>query len=275
MRGLKFGVEIECIMPECYELSELCDKMCERGVVLVDRSSHYGYSTRVPGWQVTYDTSLRTRTGKGVEVISPVLYGESGLNQLELILTTLTEEGFTVNISCGLHVHHDCNDYTGNDLVSLANLYHAHGTGLNSILAPSRRNSHKYCSKFTNIEVRRLNEYVHASTDEVAGQIRSRYKALNIKSFIKRGTVEFRQHQGSLNYAKIEAWIVLTFLMVNYAKANTVVEPSHTRKTLNQLLKVLKLDGTYVGNFLKVRADEFKQRATGNTQPQERGDIAC
>ena len=47
-----------------------------------------------------------------------------------------------------------------------------------------------------------------------------RYCGLNLKNIWTRGSVEFRYHQGSLNFEKIWAWVVFTQAIVNIARDN-------------------------------------------------------
>ena len=46
----------------------------------------------------------------------------------------------------------------------------------------------------------------------------NRYLKLNLEAFGRYGTVEFRQHSGTLNGEKAEAWIGLLVALVNSAK---------------------------------------------------------
>ena len=42
----------------------------------------------------------------------------------------------------------------------------------------------------------------------------SRYRKMNLQSFSKYGTVEIRQHQGTLNWLKIVNWMIFTQALV-------------------------------------------------------------
>ena len=46
----------------------------------------------------------------------------------------------------------------------------------------------------------------------------SRYTKLNLQSYSRYGTCEFRGHQGTLDYTKIVAWVALTQNLVLKAK---------------------------------------------------------
>jgi len=62
----------------------------------------------------------------------------------------------------------------------------------------------------------------------VAYNQRGRYYGLNLASYRRYRTVEFRAHQGSVDPAKIAAWIVLCLRFVETAKSG--VGPSHERR---------------------------------------------
>ena len=44
---------------------------------------------------------------------------------------------------------------------------------------------------------------------------------VNFQAYLRHGTVEFRQHQGSLNPTKIWNWVVFTQSIMNRARAKT------------------------------------------------------
>jgi hypothetical protein len=50
------------------------------------------------------------------------------------------------------------------------------------------------------------------------GGSKRRYQKLNFEPYRDQGTVEFRQHSGTLNYEKITNWIKVTQAMVETAK---------------------------------------------------------
>jgi hypothetical protein len=49
-----------------------------------------------------------------------------------------------------------------------------------------------------------------------------RYHKLNLSSYVSHGTIEFRQHQGTINYVKISRWIDLGMSMMRWAKYSKV-----------------------------------------------------
>ncbi len=57
-------------------------------------------------WIAASDSSIRNDAGRGIahEIVSPILYGRQGLNQLKRIMKALQNAGAKVNKSCGFHV---------------------------------------------------------------------------------------------------------------------------------------------------------------------------
>jgi hypothetical protein len=100
-----------------------------------------------------------------------------------------------VNKTCGLHVHLDMRGRTENEVWLLARKLNKWLYALREFVPESRRNN-RYC------------RFGVSRTD--------RYHAVNFTSFSKYGTLEVRLHSGTVDYAKIIAWIRLLELLVAY-----------------------------------------------------------
>lgn len=232
----RFGVEIECVATP----NRGRDANCERAAqALRDaglRAAYEGYNHRTPqgAWKVVYDVSV---TG-GVEVVSPPLSGADGFAEITTAVNALRAAGFRVDRSCGLHVHHEVSDLTGAEIGSLVSFYTGHQSALDSLVAPSRRSTvhAALLGPINAVEreglVRRLSAITGDTAAEKITSARSlgfgdrpaaRYRVLNVHSFGNYGTVEFRQHQGTLNARKIEAWVRLGQAVIEAARnADTV-----------------------------------------------------
>jgi len=84
----KFGVEIEMVSPDSDMIRELSSSI----------SSSFGFDT---------DGSIQTKSGHGIEVVSPILSGLAGENAIVKLFKEINLLKFKVNSSCGLHVHLD------------------------------------------------------------------------------------------------------------------------------------------------------------------------
>jgi hypothetical protein len=153
-----------------------------------------------------------------MEVVSPPLRGQDGLAELVRVLTVLSELGCTVNDTCGLHVHHDASDLDAEAVRTLAKTYLKFEGVIDSLLDESREN-HRYAQtlKFDTVEgmFARVDEAV--TSYDIYRIWWDRYVKLNLESLQVHGTVEFRQHEGSLDVCEIAAWVSLTQSMVQKA----------------------------------------------------------
>lgn len=207
-----FGVEIE-FTTRGITREAVAKLMNQKGVrAEVD---YYNHTTR-GHWRLITDSSC------GYELVSPILKGREGLRQLELACEALNELGAKVNRKCGLHVHHDINDYSVEDTKNLYATYIKFEKIIDSFLPNSRRgNNNNYCKSLTSInysgrEESALKSLQRTKTmDDIKSLFSTRYLKLNIQSYVKYGTVEFRQHSGTTEYEKIYNWIILTQQMVD------------------------------------------------------------
>ena len=71
---------------------------------------------------------------------------------------------------------------------------------------------------------RNISEKINTSNSitELVNVFGSRYFKLNLQSFNRYGTVEFRHHSGTTTFSKIKNWILIYSRFVDYAKQNGV-----------------------------------------------------
>lgn len=229
----RFGVEIECKGLTADRAAAALSAAGFRA-----RSESWNHATRT-WWKVTTDGSL---SGTACEVVSPPM---TDVAEVSRVMTVLREAGARVDVQCGLHVHHEATDLSNEALDRLLRMYEAcRRTDLDALVARSRRvGSHegdRWCARRSDRDIERVAEALRAAptpatshTDRVA-QLQAalryavggdRYRALNLVPLQTYGTVEFRQHQGTLSGAKVEAWIALGRAMVDAAVADTTVRP--------------------------------------------------
>ncbi len=172
------------------------------------------------GWKIERDGSVTPTTNghlMGAEVISPILKGRPGLDALEEVMDALLAYGCKINKSCGTHVHHGITDLNDTALKNIYAIYQRGQTFINSLLAPSRRGQGYATPLRTPFEDLPGNGGYDAQT-VLRSACGDHYHALNFGGFVTRGTVEFRQHQGSVDFIKIKNWIILTQQIVEAAK---------------------------------------------------------
>lgn len=265
MTNRTFGVEIEFFG---VTKEQVADALNRAGIDA--RVENYNHTTR-SYWKLVYDASVnRAGTGctrGGNEIVSPVLQGEEGLEELKLVVKVIKEVGGKVDKTCGIHVHHDASDLDLNGIKNVARLYTKYELIFDSLVPESRRkNNNRYCRSLTASELHSI-ETVQDLWDIFQGEhIISRYRKLNVQSLFKHQTIEFRQHSGSLNGNKIANWIKLTQRVVEKAKVARKVNPIKGEVTLKsqhrmyqRMKKELGIDEELNKELLK-RMKELKNR---------------
>lgn len=213
--GLTFGIELEVV------------GLTTRGAAQALRAqgiecSDNGYTHAVmESWKVVPDGSLSGGSGS-CEVVSPVLRGTDGLAAVRTVMKVLRDAGARVNSSCGMHIHIGVNGHEGigaltqSQQAAVIKAYHLHQGAFTAFLLERRLNN-SYC-RFR--DARDGNVIADAWRDggwrraNGTGNCGDRYYAMNLASFPRYGTFEFRAHHGSLNGMNAAAWIALHLAFV-------------------------------------------------------------
>ena len=211
-----FGVEIEAFgVTRAALLAEL------RAQGLDAQDESYNHSTR-PHWKIVGDSSVEGTNG--FELVSPVLRGLEGLADLERACRALRLCGAQVNSSCGLHVHLGAADLPIEAMRQLVRNYLVLETSIDQVMPAGRRaDANTYCQGL--LRGRALAEaeraILAATTAQelsTAANGGSRYHKVNMQSFFRQGTIEFRQHSGSTDYEKISFWVKFLANLVDYSR---------------------------------------------------------
>lgn len=195
-----FGVELEVLAP--------MDMRALQG--------HLPY-----GWRVVRDGSLR-ETGNlyPMEAVSPILQGEAGITSLKEVMDKMKQLGCRINSSCGMHVHVGVRGMAPARVRKIAIAFLNAERHFDSLVPPSRRNN-RYAqsnvARFSSTDRARLigatsistlaNVINGGSSHEHYNQYR--YYKLNFQSFVHHGTIEFRQHAGTVESDKAVGWVRL------------------------------------------------------------------
>lgn len=217
----RFGVEIECIM----NVREFVRVATAKGLRVVQRG--YNHIDSETDWKLVNDGSLRYSGGRAgfqtIELVSPILQGDEGMRKLQQACEALAETGAMVNRTCGLHVHHDAS--RNMDLEAAKRLGHSYQNAqpaIDKLVARSRRGHTTYCSSFTSGDLAVLDR----ATEIGRIGMGTRYKAVNFEAYGVHKTIEFRQHQGSVEFQKISAWVKLGQCLVAHAVNGGTVQPT-------------------------------------------------
>lgn len=211
-----FGVEIECIDLDPWQLLELC----QRSGIAIQREN-YNHITRAT-YKIVTDGSLQGNNA--YEVVSPVLKGAKGENEIKTLCENIQKTGANVNVSCGLHVHIGAAGLTMNTIKNVYINYYRLENVIDSFMPMSRRGSNnRYCRTLQHIrgfeaEIDRCDD-----CDEIAWVFRGdRYYKVNACSYARHKTIEFRQHSGTIEAEKILMWATFVRKLVEYSKTKRV-----------------------------------------------------
>jgi hypothetical protein len=179
-------------------------------------------------WKIVTDGSLN-----GVntfELVSPILKGQAGLAELKTVCRVLGECGAKVNKSCGTHIHFDAADFNMQTWKSLYINYARLENTIDAFMPISRRDN-QYCHSLKSICNFETKINACNSTTDIEQVFRSsRYFKINPMSYARHKTCEFRQHSGTVEFEKVNNWIVFLNNLVEYSKSNQA-----TDKTLEGL----------------------------------------
>lgn len=215
-----FGVEAEVMMPVGMTASRLAQLITQAGVECNEEG--YGHATR-PHWKIVTDGSLGDYT-RGREVVSPKLQGPNGFAAMRKVFDTMKANGCKISKKCGLHVHVGVRGESVQFFKNLVVLYSSAQVAIDSFMAPSRRGPEGGNGFCRNIRLNRINLTQATTLEQVAQAIgqtytrdsyraTSRYCKLNLQPYWMHGTVEFRQHQGTVESDKAENWVRLCLRM--------------------------------------------------------------
>jgi len=123
-------------------------------------------------------------------LVSLVLRGIEGIEQIKKVCIALGKAGAKVNKSCGFHLHLGANDLTIDNFKTLVKSHINLENAFDAIMPESRRgNTNTFCRIMSSVA--NVNRKVEASNTvrELTQAYNSRYFKLNLQSYLKYGTV--------------------------------------------------------------------------------------
>lgn len=219
----KFGLEIEGLIKS---RTELTNELKRNGIEC--KRENYNHETK-NHWKIVKDGSIRKEEGyECFELVSPILEGHDGLNQLETVCKVLYKLGAKVNSTCGLHVHFDARNFKistwQNLFINYANLQRT----INQFLPKSRENN-TYCRPLIGnaVDLKAFKTLVLGfdTVEKISSFYkRERYHNINVESFTRHGSVEFRQHGATIDFQKIKNWIMFLDKLVGFSEKGLFVK---------------------------------------------------
>lgn len=210
-RNLTFGIEIECYIPQ---------------EAATFRIGSYHHGIQIPGlpqgWNAQRDGSIQAPAGKvGVEVVSPVLMGADGIQQVITVLAWLRSINAGCNASCGIHVHVGADKLTA---WKVTGLVAQHERALFAACGAKGRVriGNMYCGAIHGNSILRA-QYNASRTampaDPIGGN--NRYQTLNLTNLLRgtRPAIEFRAFAATFRTEVVLGYIRICLGMVDFAAA--------------------------------------------------------
>jgi len=199
---------------------------CNADVVILESGeiihSAYDYRNARPeifrgAWKVCVDGSVRD----GCEVVSPILNGEEGLASTKKVLDVIKSIGGYAGTDCGLHVHVNARDLSGHEMLHAAKRYKDFEGKIDSFVDERRRGpTPRWCHGMNEVWDMLTNQMPTTPIQNRVNKI-GRYHKLNLQAFLRHGTIEFRQLQGTLDYDLISAWVQFCVGFIEASKFET------------------------------------------------------
>lgn len=262
-KGRRFGVEIETVGASREALANAISAVVGYHVPVLGYHGNqcscgcgrsYDSLQKLQIWKVERDGSLRhsasghRNTG---EVVSPILQGKEGFEQLEAVIRAIHAAGARTNRSTGLHVHVEANDLTGEEVARVVEFYASNQRTIDDMVSVSRRNN-RFCQKYSPYRVNGMKQAAQANKDSIRGYA-NKYTVVNIAPLFSYGTIEFRQHQGSVNAKKISSWVKFVQGIVDAAQIATDLDTSVELTNMLDVMVDKKVLEMPVATYLKGR----------------------
>jgi hypothetical protein len=273
MTNRKFGCEIEIANRNVRDMAQILrdagfnvfsreDCSLNSGPLMVSTdlapSQVYSLPEYKTAWKVVYDGSV----DDGCEVVSPVLSGIQGLEAVKNVVKAMNKAGAKADARCGLHVHVDGNDLSIVELLNVARRYAAHEKMIDSFIDPSRRgDKNTYCHSMEAV-VTMMAETPFTNDKEYLKRLGGRYFKLNVQAYLRHGTVEFRQLEGTTSWTKIVNWIefCVSFVEASRMDKETVksIQAESAERTaripeeLRQFIGIQRIDRWNLAYYLKI-----------------------
>lgn len=190
-------------------------------------------------WKVVSDISIELEKNLSFELVSPKLRpSQRSLLELKRVCQHLQASGCMTNNKCGLHIHIDANDFKPEEVLNIIGNYAYYEYLIDDLFPKHRRDDNSaHCFRVTD-------EYAGATTFEFDSSFAdcddkekielildefaiSKYRKLNVQSLYEYGTIEFRQHEGTINYLDILMWLKFVQCFVAHFRN---VKPRKLRK---------------------------------------------
>jgi hypothetical protein len=231
---LTFGVEFEFASP--MEQYDTAVALTEVGLETEDEDYNHEDCYY---WKIVEDSSVYGEGFYPMELVSPPMRGREGLAELERACLALQAIDCEVNPSCGLHVHHDARMLDDDAWKLLLKSVLKYEDTIDAMMGPDRVNNN-YAKRMRRygVSVPEMFRRVDEAWDvwDLHRIWYSRFQKLNIEALEVHGTVEFRQHGGTLDFCDVAAWVSFTQGLVLRAASHRKMRLRATERPFESLM---------------------------------------
>lgn len=203
LSGRTFGCEIEFHNPRGIARHDQAFRLRIEAALnaagLATRVEGYGHTTR-GYWKLTTDATTDH------ELVSPILSGRDGLRAVRTAMTVLRSLGCRVTSGDGGHIHIYAGDLTPVQISQVHRFYGERQATFSQLVARGRRGGNSYCATLAERDMRICDEYARRGSVQSPG---GKFMTVNLTAYSRQETIEFRQHQGTLNGRKNNDWVEL------------------------------------------------------------------
>jgi len=244
-----FGVELELLVGR----DRLAMCLGEQGVEV--HVEDYNHRVR-PHWKIVPDGSLPKN---GWELVSPPMAPSIAESEIGSVAKGLAHARATVNHACGYHIHHAARHLSVAAVARLA-LGYNNAQSVMDMLVPMHRISQTYCMPLRYDEIAMIErweaDFRSYTVADAGGPFGEgfRYRHVNLAAISKHGTIEFRQHPGTVSENKILNWYKLTGAMIDLVSAGEPFPAAPaviTQNSLSRFLGAFSLDHEAHGFWMR------------------------
>lgn len=157
----------------------------------------------------------------GREFDSPILYGDTGFEEIEALLDYAADHDWSADRYCGCHTHYDMRDETDKELFCIAYAYaKTHYFWAACVSCERANNSYCDAPSYSCNDIRSGVESGREFSSVCCGY--DRYDYVNLGAYCEHKTIEVRLLEGTVDSETICNWIAIHARFMDYVKNHSL-----------------------------------------------------
>jgi len=280
----RFGIELELTSSDSVEAVAATIETAATGSIEV--LDYSGGRPTLDRWKLVPDSSIQcspsTPGCSTFELVSPILQGGKGLQEVSSILQALKDVQRDVNRSTGFHVHMDVSSLSIDEMIKVCQNFIKYEFIMDHLQPPSRRSGNEFArsnrgsvNEIADATTNRQRHDALASCNTIqdlvslmngAGTKHYKLNLLNLQSG-RQNTIEFRQHSSTTNYKKVGAWVRFCAAFVKNSARLREPTPFKENRSLNFQFDALfqyVIKDRALRDFYRTRLEELNDEFSGS-----------